>query len=314
MSRWTTADIPDQTGRTAVVTGANSGLGYQTALALAKAGATVVLACRDAKRGEAALERLRTAVPDAGDRLQLRTLDLADLDSVRTFAEGLAGQQLDLLINNAGVMALPSRKLTAQRFEMQFGTNHLGHFALTGLLLPALLERPDSRVVSVSSGLHKMGRASQLEDLQSERKYGAWSAYGLSKLANIWFTAELDRRLRAAGASTITAAAHPGYAATNLQLAGPSADGESFFSRLSAVGNRFFAQSDAMGALPTLRAATAPDVVSGEYYGPGGFAEQRGYPKRVNYSAAGHDQQAAARLWTESERLTGVTIPIPVAR
>jgi NAD(P)-dependent dehydrogenase (short-subunit alcohol dehydrogenase family) len=312
MSHWTAADIPDQTGRTAIITGANSGLGFRTAEALARAGAATVLACRDAGRGEAALERLRTAVPEATGRVSLRSLDLADLDSVRAFAAATT-EPVDLLINNAGIMALPTRRTTAQGFEAQFGTNHLGHFALTGLLLPKLLQRPGSRVVTLSSGVHKIGRLSQLDDLHSERKYGAWTTYGLSKLANVLFFTELDRRLRAAGAGTISVAAHPGFASTNLQIAGPQADGATVMSRVMALVTPVMAQSDAMGALPTLRAATAPDVEGGEFYGPGGLGEQRGYPKRVKYSSAGGNQAAARRLWDESERLTGVTMPLALA-
>ena len=311
MSRWTAADIPDQTGRTAIITGANSGLGFRTAEALARAGAVVVLACRDASRGAGALDRLRGSVPEAADRVSLRPLDLADLDSVCAFAAGTEGG-VDLLINNAGIMALPSRRTTAQGFEAQVGTNHLGHFALTGLLLPKLLERAGSRVVTLSSGVHKFGRISQLDDLQSERKYGAWTTYSLSKLANVLFFTELDRRLRAAGASTISVGAHPGYAATNLQIAGPQADGVSLPARVMALANPILGQSDRMGALPTLRAATAPDVEGGEFYGPSGLGEQRGHPKRVKYSAAGRDGAAARRLWADSERLTGVTGPLPV--
>ncbi|MFC6020854.1 oxidoreductase [Plantactinospora solaniradicis] len=304
MAHWTTADVPDQSGRVAVVTGANSGLGYHTALALARAGAHVVLACRDPQRGDAALDQLRTAVPNAS--AECGSLDLADLDSVRRFADSV--ESLDLLINNAGIMALPSRRTTAQGFEMQVGTNHLGHFALTGLLLPRLLNRPGARVVTVSSGLHHRGRLADLDDLQSERRYGAWRAYALSKLANILFFTELDRRLRAANQPVRSLGAHPGYAATNLQLTGPAADGGTLLIRLGQLGNRFFAQSAAMGALPSLRAATDPEAQGGEFHGPSGFLEQRGYPDRVAYSSAGQDVSAAQRLWTESERLTGVTV------
>jgi NAD(P)-dependent dehydrogenase (short-subunit alcohol dehydrogenase family) len=310
MAHWTTADIPDQSGRVAVVTGANSGLGYQTALALARTGAHVILACRDPRRGNAALDRLRVAVPKAS--AELGRLDLADLDSVRRFADTV--ESLDLLINNAGVMALPSRRTTAQGFEMQVGTNHLGHFALTGLLLSRLTNRPGARVVTVSSGLHRYGRLADLDDPQSERKYGTWRAYGLSKLANILFFTELDRRLRAANQPARSLGAHPGYAATNLQSAGPKADGVTLLTRLGDLGTRFFAQSDAMGALPSLRAATDPDAQGGEFYGPSGFLGQRGYPDRVSYSSAGHDVAAAQRLWTESERLTGVTVDLGAPR
>jgi len=305
MPNWTTDDIPDQGGRTAVVTGANSGLGYQTAVALAAKGAHVVLACRSAERGAEAVARLTAAVPGAD--VALASLDLADLESVRAFADTV--DVLDLLVNNAGVMALPTRRTTKQGFEMQVGTNHLGHFALTGLLLPKL--RPGGRIVTVSSGLHKYGRIEDLADLQSEKQYKPWRVYGLSKLANVLFFTELDRRLRAVDAPLRSAGSHPGYASTNLQASGPGADGSTLAKLFGAFGNRVFAQSDAMGALPSLRAATDPDAQGGDFYGPSGLGEQRGYPKRVAYSKAGHDVAAANRLWAESERLTGVAVPIP---
>ncbi|GAA3382369.1 oxidoreductase [Cryptosporangium minutisporangium] len=311
MARWTTADIPAQDGRTAIVTGANSGLGYRTAEALARAGASVVLACRNAEKGADAVRRLKAAVPDAADRVEVRSLDLADLDSVRAFAAATTGL-VDLLVNNAGIMTLPTRRTTAQGFEMQFGTNHLGHFALTGLLLPRLLDRPGSRVVTVSSIMHKRGKASQLDDPQSERAYSPAAAYSFSKLANAWFTLELDRRLRAAGAPTISVGAHPGYTATNLQTTGPQADGVTIVARVMAAATTVLGQSDAMGALPSLRAATDPAVQGGEYYGPSGPGELRGHPVRAKYTATGRDQAAARRLWEESERLTEVTIPLTV--
>ncbi|SHM48476.1 oxidoreductase [Cryptosporangium aurantiacum] len=311
MARWTAADIPDQTGRTAIVTGANSGLGYRTAEALARAGASVVLACRNVEKGADALRRLHAAVPDAADRTEVRSLDLADLGSVRAFAEATQGP-VDLLINNAGIMLLPTRRTTAQGFEMQFGTNHLGHFALTGLLLPRLLDRPDSRVVTVSSIMHKLGKASQLDDPQSERAYSASGAYNFSKLANAWFTLELDRRLRAAAAPTISVGAHPGYTATNLQSTGPQADGNTVTTRVVAAATKVLGQSDAVGALPSLRAATDPAVQGGEYYGPGWPGEFRGHPVRVRYTGTGRDETAARRLWEESERLTGVKPPLAV--
>lgn len=308
MARWTTADMPDQTGRLAIVTGANAGLGYRTTEALARAGATVVLAVRSPERGADALARLRAAVPEAADRLEVRALDLADLDSVRAFAAATT-DDVDLLINNAGIMNIPSRHTTAQGFETQFGTNHLGHFALTGLLLPRLLHRPASRIVTLSSIMHKLGRAAQLDDPQSERSYTATGAYNFSKLANAWFTLELDRRLRAAGAPTISVGAHPGYTATNLVTTGPHADGATLFGRVSGAATKLLGQSDVIGALPTLRAATDPSVRGGEYYGPGGLGEFRGYPVAVRYTEAGRDSAAAARLWSYSEEVTGVTYP-----
>ncbi|MBV8982529.1 MAG: SDR family oxidoreductase [Acidimicrobiia bacterium] len=294
MAKWTANDIPDLGGRAAVVTGANSGLGYETALALARHGANVVMACRDEGRGTEAVERLRAEAPDASVELSL--LDLADLTSVRKFAESYAGERdhLDILVNNAGVMALAERRQTADGFEMQFGTNHLGHYALTGLLLPQLQARPGSRVVSVTSFGHKVGRMN-FDDLQWERSYRKWLAYGRSKLANILFTFELDRRARAGGSAVVAAVAHPGYANTNLQ------------SGTSFQWSNFMAQSAAEGALPQLYAATAPDVQGGEFFGPSGFMEQRGAPKRVKAAKKGYDAASASRLWELSEQLTGVT-------
>jgi len=294
MAKWTANDIPDLGGKIAVVTGANSGLGYETALELARHGAHVVLACRDERRGTDALERMRADAPQAS--VELALLDLADLASVRKFAEGYAGDrtQLDILVNNAGVMALAERRLTADGFEMQFGTNHLGHFALTGLLLPQLQARPGSRVVSVTSFGHKVGRI-KFDDLQAERSYRKWLRYGQSKLANLLFIFELDRRARAAGSGLTAAVAHPGYANTNLQA------GTSF------QWSNFMAQSAADGALPALYAATAADVQGGEFFGPGGFMQQHGAPKRVKAAKKAYDTDVARRLWEVSEQLTGVT-------
>jgi len=294
MAKWTANDIPDLSGKTAVVTGANSGLGYQTTLALASHGAHVVLACRDEGRGTEALERLRGELPNASAELSL--LDLADLASVRKLDEGYAGERdhLDILVNKAGVMALDQRRETADGFEMQLGTNHLGHFALTGLLLPQLQARPGGRVVNVTSFGHKVGKM-DFDDLQWERSYRKWLAYGRSKLANLLFTFELDRRARAAGSDVIAAVAHPGYADTNLQ------------SGTSFQWSNFMAQSAADGALPQLYGATAPDVQSGEFFGPGGFLEQRGAPKRVKAAKKGYDAESARRLWEVSEELTGVS-------
>ncbi|WP_205752594.1 oxidoreductase [Cryptosporangium phraense] len=309
MARWTAADIPDQTGRVAVVTGANSGIGYRAAEALARAGSAVLLACRSAPKGAAALDRLRAAVPAAAGRIEVRPLDLADLDSVRAFADATTGP-LDLLVNNAGIMNVPTRHTTAQGFEAQFGTNHLGHFALTGLLLPRLLERPGARVVTLSSVMHKFGSPSLLDDPQSERRYSATGAYNFSKLANAWFTLELDRRLRAAGAPVASLGAHPGYTATNLVTTGPGANGATLFTVLSAAATKVIGQSAATGALPTLRAATDPAAAGGEYYGPGGPGELRGRPVRVRYTAAAYDEPNARRLWEYSADVTGVPITL----
>ena len=304
MAKWSARDIPSQSGRLAVVTGANSGLGLVTARELARAGARVVMGCRDGQRGETARAELLSQVPDA--EVEVRPLDLASLTSVREFADRLQADvaALDVLVNNAGVMAIP-RQLTDDGFERQFGTNHLGHFALTGLLLPLMVSRAGSRVVTVSSTAHKPGRI-DFDDLMSERSYGKWSAYNQSKLANLLFAYELQRRLETSGLATISVAAHPGYAATNLQQVGPTMQGSRIGALLMSIGNTLFAQSDEMGALPQLYAATAPQVRGGEYFGPDGIGESRGHPKRVDSTKASKDVTAAGRLWEISEKLTGV--------
>jgi NAD(P)-dependent dehydrogenase (short-subunit alcohol dehydrogenase family) len=305
-SDWTAADIPDQRGRMAVVTGANSGLGLVTGRELARAGARVVLASRSTEKGEGAVARIRAAAPGAD--VSSAILDLADLDSVRAFADG-APARLDLLINNAGVMAAP-RGLTKQGFESQFGTNHLGHFALTGLLLPALLRTSAPRVVTVSSLMHRGGKI-DFDDLQGERRHSRWAAYQRSKLANLMFCFELQRRAVAAGVPLESLAAHPGYAATNLQAAGTDRFYERWFM---AIGNKLFAQSAEMGALPTLYAATVPDLPGGTFVGPGGRAEQRGYPKVVTAAGRAYDGQRWRRLWEASEELTGVHYEFTASR
>jgi NAD(P)-dependent dehydrogenase (short-subunit alcohol dehydrogenase family) len=299
--KWTSEQIPDQAGRTAVVTGANSGLGLVAARELARAGADVVVACRDTGKGEAAAESIRDAVPAAS--VSVEALDLASLASIRAFAERFEAERdgLDLLLNNAGVMA-PPRRETADGFESQLGTNHLGHFALTGLLLGSLEGREGARVVTVSSTAHKFGRI-DFDDLQGERHYRRWRAYGQSKLANVLFALELERRLRAAGSTVSSLAAHPGYAATNLQSASPPA----LDRAVMAVTNRLLAQSAEMGALPVLYAATRPNLDGGLFIGPDGFEEQRGHPKVVRPVRAGRDEASAQRLWAVSEELTGVT-------
>jgi NAD(P)-dependent dehydrogenase (short-subunit alcohol dehydrogenase family) len=301
MSSWTPADIPDLGGRTAVVTGANSGIGFHAARELAAHGARVVLAVRDEARGAEAAGRI---TPGTGAPApEVRRLDLADLSSVRAFAEGF-DEPLDLLVNNAGVMALP-RRTTADGFEMQLGTNHLGHFALTGLLLGRLATRPGARVVTVSSGAHRMGRI-RFDDLQGERRYQRWSAYGQSKLANLLFTLELQRRATLAGLDLLSVAAHPGYAATNLQVRGAQMDGSRLKVVQSLLMNRILAQSEEKGALPTLYAATAPDMPPAGYAGPDGPLEGRGNPRLVGRSGAAQDEATARRLWEESEALTAV--------
>ena len=297
MSRWKPADIPDQSGRTALVTGGNSGIGLHTCLELARNGARVLLAARTPAKGEQALARIRREVPAAA--VELLPLDLAALASVRAAATEVARRvgALDLLVDNAGVMAVP-RTITADGFETQLGTNHLGHFALTGLMLPLLLAGSAPRVMVVSSGAHRTGRIA-FDDLQGERSYSRWGAYGQSKLANLLFARELQRR---AGDRLLVAAAHPGYAATNLQ----SGQGNVLLEAAMKVANVVVAQSDAQGAWPSLYAATMPDVQPGDYWGPA-LAEIRGVPKRVGRSAAAQDDAAAHLLWDASERLTGVT-------
>ena len=288
-----------------MITGANSGLGLEVARELARRGAAVVLACRNVTKGEAALAQVRS-VATAEDP-ELARLDLADLGSVAEFASTHSdGRGIDLLVNNAGIMA-PPRGVTPDGFEAQLGTNHLGHFALTGRLLPALLRRPRPRVVTVSSAAHRMGRI-DFDDLQGERHYRRWRAYGQSKLANLLFALELDRRARAAGTALVSVAAHPGYAATNLQTASPPAH-EALVMRLL---NRLVAQSVGMGALPLLFAATVEDIPGGTYIGPDGPAEARGHPRPVSPSPAAEDAEVARRLWEVSEALTGVSFDFGV--
>ncbi len=304
MSRkWTEADIPDQTGRLAVVTGANTGLGYETARVLAQHGAAVVLAVRDTGKGAAAADQIRALAPGAA--VSVQRLDLGSLESVRATAGELnaAHPRIDLLINNAGVMYPSPRQTTADGFELQFGTNHLAHFALTGLLLENLLAVPGSRVVTVASMAHRVRAGIHFDDLQSEQHYERVAAYGQSKLANLLFTYELARRL--AGTNTIAVAAHPGFSDTELvrHLPGPAKPGWRLVSPLVA-------QSAERGALPTLRAATDATVVDGQYYGPGGPGGFQGNPKRVDSSAQSHDRTVGQRLWAVSEELTGVSYPV----
>ena len=290
MSHWTATDIPDQTGRTYVITGANSGIGLSAARELAGKGARVILAVRNTTKGE---EAARTIPGET----EVRTLDLADLGSVRAFAEGV-DEDVDVLINNAGVMNIPQAR-TADGFEMQFGTNHLGHFALTNLLLPRITDR----VVVIASGAHRFGKI-RFDDLNSERGYQRHRAYGQAKLANLLFMSELYRKLEAVGSPVRAVAAHPGWAATNLQ----SHSGNRVENALMVVGNRVLAQSGDMGALPTLYAATQ-DIPGDTYIGPNGPGELRGYPGIANRSAAAQDAGVAERLWAESERLTHVKFP-----
>jgi NAD(P)-dependent dehydrogenase (short-subunit alcohol dehydrogenase family) len=290
-----TSDIPDQSGRVVVVTGSNTGIGYETARALAHAGADVTLACRDTTKADAAAARIRAESPRGA--VHTEALDLSDLDSVRAFATRFASthDRLDLLIANAGVMVPPASK-TKQGFELQFGTNHLGHFALALQLLPLVDRTAGSRVVVVSSGAHHMGRI-DLDDLQFEKRgYRAWPAYSQSKLANLLFVLELRRRLEAAGSRTLVTAAHPGWTATDLQRS----------VRASGIANALFAMKPADGALPTLRAAVDPAARSGDYFGPRWFFEMNGPPVAAKKSARAQDASMAEALWSKSEALTGV--------
>jgi NAD(P)-dependent dehydrogenase (short-subunit alcohol dehydrogenase family) len=298
--RWTEADVPDQQGRTVLVTGANSGLGFSVAGVLAARGATVILACRNTGKARDAAEQIGAATP--GAVTEIVRLDLASLTSVREAAEEVRSRHsgLDLLINNGGVM-FPPRSETEDGFELQFGTNHLGHFALTGLLLDRLLEVPGSRVVVLSSLAARAGRLN-FGDLQSVRRYRRFPTYAQSKLANLMFALELQRRLTGAGAKTLSIAAHPGYARTSLVRHMPA-----WMQAADRMGVPLISQSSEMGALPVLRAATDPAAQGGEFYGPGGPAQLTGYPKLLRPSKAARDAAAQSRLWAESERLTGVT-------
>jgi NAD(P)-dependent dehydrogenase (short-subunit alcohol dehydrogenase family) len=303
--RWTTARIPDQAGRTAIITGASSGLGLATAEQLARHGGHVILAVRDLARGERAAAALVAGQPGAS--LQLRRLDVADLDSVREFAAGIHrdGVPVDLLVNNAGVM-FPPRRLSPQGHELQFATNHLGHFALTGLLLDRLRAGRDPRVVTVSSSVHRSGRI-RFDDLTGARSYSRFGFYAQSKLANVLFGLELHRRLEAAGDPVRSLLAHPGYAATRLQTSGPTG----LVRLLGRLGNRLVAQDAATGALPQLYAATDPDARSGQFIGPDRLFESRGHPTVVRPAREAEDTATARRLWEVSEQLTGVRFDVP---
>jgi NAD(P)-dependent dehydrogenase (short-subunit alcohol dehydrogenase family) len=298
MSRWTANDIPDQSGRHVLITGANSGLGLRTTLALAGKGARVLMACRNPTKAQDALRRVRSEHPSA--QVELVSLDLSSLASIESAAEDVAVRlpHLDVLVNNAGVMAIP-RTLTADGFEMQLGTNHLGHFALTGRLIPLLRKASAPRVITVASTAHRTGTIG-FDDLMGEQTYRRWNAYGQSKLANLLFTAELDRRM---GDWLLAAAAHPGYANTHLQ----SGQGNRLLELTMRLGNRILAQSDAHGAWPQLYAATMPDVQGNDYWGPGQLFELRGHPKRCERTTKAKSSADAARLWGLSEELTKVS-------
>jgi len=309
-TEWTAAELPDQSGRTVVVTGANSGIGFEAARAFAGAGAHVVLACRSTDRGADARDDIADEYPGAS--LTVRELDLAALDSVASFADWFETEfdALHVLANNAGVMAIP-RSETEDGFETQFGVNHLGHFALTARLLGALRRTSgETRVVTQSSAAHESGEI-DFTDLQHTEEYGKWEAYGQSKLANVLFAYELDRRLRAASASVTSVACHPGYAATNLQLRGPEAEGSRLRLLAMRAANALVGQSAERGAWPLLYAATDPGIDGGEYVGPGGFLNMRGHPERQQSSERSRDEDAARHLWRVSEDLTGVSFDLP---
>ncbi len=304
-AKWTAADVPDQSGRVVIVTGSNTGIGYGAAAVLAAKGAHTVLAVRNLDKGSEAVERIKAANPNA--TVTLQQLDLTSLDNIRTAADELRAKfpRIDLLINNAGVM-YTDKSSTKDGFELQFGTNHLGHFALTGRLLDNILPVDGSRVVTVSSIGHRIRAKIHFDDLNLDNNYNRVVAYGQSKLANLLFTYELARRLAAKGAPTIATAAHPGAADTDLlrNMPGGIRQVSQFF------WSAFIAQNADMGAEPTLRAAADPSVQNGQYFGPGGFAEQKGHPKVVASSAQSHDEDLQRRLWTVSEELTGVTYPL----
>lgn len=303
--QWTLADMPDLNGKTAIVTGANSGLGFETSKALAGAGADVIMACRNQDKAQTAADTIRAFHPNAA--VETMALDLADLGSVRSFAQAANKRcpHLHWLINNAGVMALPERR-TSEGFEMQFGTNHLGHFALTGLLFERLKATSGARVVTESSLAHRFGKL-RFDDLQWQRGYKRWPAYGQSKLANLMFALELDRRIQAQNLNMLSLAAHPGFASTHLQLAGPEMEGAKLVALGMKLGNVVMSQSQEQGALPTLYAAVSEDAASGDYIGPDGFQEIWGHPAPAFINRRARDAESAKRLWSISEKLTGVS-------
>jgi NAD(P)-dependent dehydrogenase (short-subunit alcohol dehydrogenase family) len=302
--KWKASDMPDLTGKIALVTGGNSGLGFFTCLELARKGAHVVLAARNKERGLDALEKIKLKIPSAD--LQFMKLDLANIESIKHFADSFIEEyeKLDILINNAGVMALPLRR-TAQGFEMQFGTNHLGHFALTSLLFDFIERTPGSRIVNVSSLMHKRGKIN-FDDLNWEKSYSKWDAYSQSKLSNLLFSLELNRRLRSAGKQTSVMTSHPGYASTKLQIRGGEMEGSKMTVRANNLMNALIAQPAWKGALPSLYAATCEKAISGKLYGPSGLGSIRGYPREEKINPKLTNPEVAKRLWEESERLIGM--------
>ncbi len=307
MPKWTADQIPDLTGKCVVVTGANSGLGLETTRELSGKGAHVIMACRSADKAKDAVGDIRASHPRAS--LEVMSLDLSNLTSVHAFAKELRNkhQHLDLLVNNAGIMAIPYTQ-TADGFEMQFGTNHLGHFALTGLLFDLLLASKEARIVNVSSQAHVMGKM-RWDDLSWEHGYSKWAAYGMSKLANLLFTFELAKRVAEKKLPIVSVAAHPGYAATNLQYVGSDMSGAALAGKISRMVNPLFGQSASMGALPQLYASCADDVVAGDYIGPDGWFSARGYPQKGTPNKRAQEQEAWQKLWEVSETLTSVRYP-----
>ena len=304
MKPWHAEEMPSQAGKLALVTGANSGIGYHTALELARKGASVILACRNPKKGEDALKRLRTAAP--GAKAELVSLDLSDLKSVRAFGSAFADRDvaLELLVNNAGIMAPLTRKTSPDGFEIQLATNHLGHFLLTSLLLPSLRRAPAPRVVTVASIAHRRGKI-KFDDLQSERSYSPFASYAQTKLANLLFAFELQRRVDKAGVKLASIAAHPGVAMTSIIVNGIGGGASNVVTRAINFFSPLYMHSEEQGALPTLYAATMPDAAPGGYYGPDGFREMTGFPMRVDCKPQAKDLASAARLWEISEKLTG---------
>lgn len=305
MKHWDVENMPSLDGKVVIVTGANSGLGFYTAKGLASKGAEVIMACRNTGKAESALKEIISEIPNA--KLRMMELDLSDLTSVKSFVSNFkrAYSRLDILINNAGIMAIPFRR-TADGFEMQFGVNHMGHFALSGQLFNVLRSTPHSRIVVVSSAAQKIGNI-DFDSIHSERKYRKWAAYGRSKFANMLFMLELADRLRNSGKDMIVTAAHPGYAASNLLEKGPAMKGRTWLVKAGHLANRIAAQSTEMGALPILYAATSEDVINGGYYGPGGFFGMRGYPDQVNPKNTRITRQLKEDLWKYSEEHTGVS-------
>jgi NAD(P)-dependent dehydrogenase (short-subunit alcohol dehydrogenase family) len=306
---WTTADLPVLEGRRVIVTGSNAGLGFEAVKALALAGAHVTLAVRDLAKGAAASAEITSA---GGRFVQVSHLDVADQASVRSFADRWSQEHpegLDLLINNAGIMAIP-RRMSVDGFELQLATNHLGHFALTALLMPAIMAVPNSRIVNVASNAHKMVKGMNFEDLMGAKKYGAWNQYGQSKLANLLFTAELQRRLTLVGSSTKAMVAHPGYSATNLTSGSARLQKKAFQAKISDAVSNLIGQDAQQGVLPILFAATAPGLAGNSYVGPDGWKEWKGKPRLVGRTSAANNMQAARELWDVSEALTGVHFPL----